>query len=151
MNTTDSLGNIFNASGTHVGVVPGSAADIGSGGVTFPNNPASIGTLPTLPTIPTLGTAPSSGNPRTDALGLTPSGSAQVATNPGGYSNSITQWISAHIEDFVFIIIGILLIGAGALAFGFVGAEKVVGSASSGVSRVTRTAGKAAKLAELAA
>jgi hypothetical protein len=87
---------------------------------------------------------------RESALGLGAGGEPSVITAPGGLQNSVTKWIGAHVEDAVFIIIGILLIGAAALALGFQGTEKVVDVASSGVSRVSKTAGKAAKLAALA-
>lgn len=87
---------------------------------------------------------------RESSLGLGAGGTPSVVTSPGGFSNSVTQWIGSHVENLVFIIIGILLIGAAAIALGFQGTEKVVDVASSGVSRVSKTAGKAAKLAALA-
>jgi hypothetical protein len=129
-----------------------------TGDTSWIDNPTGMEGLPTpiAPARPSTSTSSSAttssaGSGRAGSLGIDPSGNPYVATSPGGYSNSVTQWISAHVEDFVFIIIGILLIGAAALALGFQGVESAVGTASSGVSRVSKTAGKAAKLAELAA
>lgn len=109
----DQGGNLYGTSGQIIGTVPGTSSSAA---------------------------APSSaGSGIAAARGIDPSGNPYVATSPGGYSNSITQWIGAHVEDFVFIIIGILLIGAGVFAF-------------KGTQTVVENAGKVAgKVAEVAA
>ena len=100
--STDSLGNIFNQAGQHVGVVPGSAADIGSGG--------------TIST-PTTGVAATAPSARESALGLGAGGTAQVITNPGGLANSVTTWLGSHVEDAVFVVIGLILLAAAVFSF----------------------------------
>lgn len=83
----------------------------------------------------------STGSGRAGSLGVDSSGNPNVAavpslTGPGTIVSSITAWIKANLEDFVFIIIGIVLIGGAAFSF-------------KGTQTVIKTAGKAA--AEVAA
>jgi hypothetical protein len=108
----DQGGNLYGASGQIIGTAPPSSSAAAS--------------------------SSSSGSGRAGSLGIDPSGNPYVATSPGGYSNSVTQWISAHVEDFVFIILGILLIGAG--VFSFKGTQTVVENAG-------KVAGKVAEVA----
>jgi len=76
---------------------------------------------PLSPSTPTAGDSAASG--RFGALGIDPTtGNANVAavpslTGPGTVVSSITTWITAHLEDFVFIIIGLILIGAAVFSF----------------------------------
>jgi hypothetical protein len=132
---TDTLGNIFDANGIHIGAVPGSAADIGSGGITFPNNPSSIGTLPSLGTLPGVSTNPSSTsvNPRMDSLGLNPQGVPNVIASPGGLSNKYTTWISDHVEDVLFVIVGLLLVAAA--LFSLSGTKTVIQTATKAAAK----------------
>jgi hypothetical protein len=74
-------------------------------------------------------------------LGVDTSGNPNVGAIPpltgaGTYISQITTWIMSHLEDFVFILIGIILIGAAVFSF-------------KGTQTVIKTAGKAA--AEVAA
>jgi hypothetical protein len=100
--STDSLGNIFDANGAHIGVVTGSQADVGSSGV------------PSAATVTPAAAAPTA---RESALGLGAGATPSVATSPGGLSNSVTQWIGSHVEDAVFVVIGLILIAAAVFSF----------------------------------
>lgn len=125
-----------------------------TGDTSWIDNPTGMEGLPTpiAPARPST-TTTSTGSGRAASLGIDPSGNPNVAAVPSlipsgtGIFAQFTTWIGAHVEDFVFIIIGVLLIGAGALALGFQGVESAVGSVSSGAARVTKTAAKVAELA----
>jgi len=111
---------------------------IDQGGNLYGTSGQIIGTVPSSSSSAAAPSTSSAGSGRAASLGIDPSGNPYVATSPGGYSNSVTQWIGAHVEDFVFIIIGILLIGAG--VFAFKGTQTVVENAG-------RVAGKVAEVA----
>jgi hypothetical protein len=99
-NTQDSLGNIFNSAGQHIGVVPGSVADLGSKGVT-PAQPSSSASA----IWSGLNSAGSS-----VWSGLNAAGSAIWGTSKAPYSESV-------VENVVFIVIGLVLIAAAVFSF----------------------------------
>jgi hypothetical protein len=140
--TTDNLGNIFDASGNHIGVQSGSAADIGSAGVQLPalkgdtswiDNPTGMQGLPT-PVAPARPTSNST-TPTTSPSGITwqdivGAGIGQVTgVNPTGISDALKHpsQILPNIADkatsfiftsrLIFLVIGLLLLGAGLFQF----------------------------------
>lgn len=101
--TTDTLGNIFDAAGQHIGVVPGSIADVGTVG--NPNAKTSQS---------------SSGVPKTNAS----------PTRASDYLKALEEWAAnlvsrsdepdtsgVTLEDIVFILLGVLLIAAALFSF----------------------------------
>jgi hypothetical protein len=126
---TDTLGNIFNSDGYHVGVVPGSIADVGKTGTR---------------TTPAISPAPSSPAPITASQ--TASAAAQAATptssaakSPGllDQAKNLLSWGSwagavvnrqdnpdegftgVSLEDLVFIAVGLILLAAAVGSFVF--------------------------------
>ena len=121
-NTVDAYGNIIAPNGMQVGVVPGSVADVGSGG-----------TLPTSSTT----SAPASS-----------SSSILNYLNPAYVGTKVANALGANvtnlsIEDYIFIVLGLIVIIAG--VFGFDKTQTVIQSAGNTV------AGAVKKGAEVAA
>lgn len=84
-------------------------------------------------------TSVNSGSGIAAARGLNPDGTANVAavpslTGPGTVVSTITTWIKANLEDFVFILIGLILIGAA--VFSFKGTQTVIKTASKTAAEV---------------
>jgi hypothetical protein len=102
--TTDQNGNIFNANGDHVGVVPGSVADIGSkGAVVTPTSTSST---------------PAAGSGSTGGSGATPTSSgtgSAIWANVLDFARKATGIDT--IENMVFILVGLILIAAGVFSF----------------------------------
>lgn len=120
-------GNIIPASGMWNGQP---ITGIDQGGNLYGTSGTIIGTSPGTSSID-----PASG--RAGSLGIDTSNPAQYAHSPtGGYAPKAAAWIMSHLEDFVFILIGLILIAAGVFSF-------------RGTQTVIKTAGKAA--AEVAA
>lgn len=126
---TDTLGNIFNSDGWHIGVVPGSVADVGTSGTR---------------TTPAISPAPSSPAPITASQ--TASAAAQAAAptssaakSPGllDQAKNLLSWGSwagavvnrqdnpdegftgVSLEDLVFIAVGLILLAAAVGSFVF--------------------------------
>lgn len=124
---TTTLGNIIDpATGNQIGVVPGSVADVGTGGTTLPG-------LPSLPSLPQIGQA-------VQQAGATAAAAVKKAAQAitGGASSAsspVATWFGIDLEDVVFVVLGIILIAAAAFSF------KPVQDAT---RRVTETATKAA-------
>jgi hypothetical protein len=141
--TTDNLGNIFDASGNHVGVTPNSAADIGSKGFQLPalkgdtswiDNPTGMQGLPT-PIAPARPTSNSTTPTKTDDSGISwhdiAGGAIGQVTgvNGAGISDALKHpsQILPNIADkatsfiftsrLIFLVIGLLLLGAGLFQF----------------------------------
>jgi hypothetical protein len=114
--TTDALGNIFDAAGNHVGVVPGSRADLGTIGKT----PA-IAATPVTPTTNAIGIL--------QAPDLSSLGTAIKSKMDGA---KVSNWLQKaffgiDLEDGLFILVGLLLIAAG--LYGFSAVREVVNTA----------------------
>lgn len=99
---------------------------------TTATNTATGATLPTL----SGSTAPdTNATGRAGALGIDTTNPAQYAASPaGGYAPAWAKWIQAHVEDFVFIIAGLILIGAA--AFSFKGTQTVIETATKAAAKV---------------
>jgi hypothetical protein len=100
--TTDSLGNIFNAAGYHIGVKPGSIADQGSSGAAVAAGAAAVPATPGP--AGTVGAAGSSGS--TDSAGSW----ASVKDKLASFLSKATGLTA--IEDILFIVIGLILVAA---------------------------------------
>ena len=109
--TIDQYGNIFNANGQHIGVKPGSQADVGSAGVPYS---ASTSAAPTA-------AAPTSPMP-----GMYPAAAAAPATSGSSTSSAIWSKLSGllrkitgvdAVENITFIVVGLILIAAGVFSF----------------------------------
>jgi hypothetical protein len=89
---------------------------------------------------PTAAAATSNASGIAAARGIDTTNPAVYAPSPaGGYSPSgyiaqITAWIKANLEDFVFILIGLILIGAA--VFSFKGTQTVIKTASKTAAEV---------------
>jgi hypothetical protein len=115
--STDTLGNIFNADGIHSGVVPGSVADIGTTGTSTAAAPASS-------SIPlTLASSSNSGS------------SMLKAASDVGNKVKTAIWKGyfgvGSLEDFICIILGLILIAASLYSFRPV--QEVVNEAARGM------------------
>lgn len=76
---------------------------------------------------------------RESSLGLGAGATPNVAAvpslmTPGSYVSQITTWIQAHLEDFVFILIGIVLLGGA--VFSFKGTQTVIENAGKVAAKV---------------
>jgi hypothetical protein len=155
---TDTLGNIFNSDGYHVGVIPGSVADVGTSGKR---------------TSPTLSPAPSSPAPVTAsqtasaaAKEASSSSSGGSPTSPGVMSSlgSLSSWAAAlvsrkdntesgfagvSLEDIIFIAVGLILLAAAVGSFVFTFNETK--SISKTIVKTARGAADAKLAAALAA
>jgi hypothetical protein len=125
--TTDHLGNIFDASGNHIGVTPNSAADIGSKGFQLPalkgdtswiDNPTGMQGIPTpiAPARPTSNsttptTVPSITDKINSGLDALKSG-AHTLAHPVDAATSLI-----FTSRLIFLVIGLLLLGAGLFQF----------------------------------
>lgn len=109
---TTQLGNIIDpATGNQVGVVPGSVADVGTGGKTFPGLP----TLQPLPNLQQIGQAAS--NAATQA-GQVANNAWQKVTNAATNSGTpIADFFGVDLEDVVFVLLGLILIAAALFSF----------------------------------
>lgn len=110
--TTDNLGNIFDQAGNHIGVVAGSAADIGSVGTV--GKPSSNQTSSTPKTTnPTIGAG--------DVIGGIVSGitGGIVPPTAGGAILHPIDTATSFIftSRLIFLVIGLLLVGAGLFQF----------------------------------
>ncbi len=108
--TTDSLGNIFNANGQHVGVVPGSVADIGSKGAVVP--PTSTSSSPASATTnDVLSTSTAAGVPY----------GGQLPTAKGMWAKLLKVASDAtgisEVENMIFIAVGLILVAGGVFSF----------------------------------
>lgn len=97
-NTQDAYGNILNAAGQQIGVVPGSVADLGSKG-TMPT--AAMGTI--VPAVSSPGTPVDS--------------SPSIWSKIGTLYSRGANYGESFVEDGVFIIVGLLLIAAAIFSF----------------------------------
>ncbi len=139
--TTDQLGNIFDAAGNHIGVQVGSVADVGSKGVKLPplkgdtswiDNPTGMQGIPTpvAPARPTSNSSTPTTLPTPDfgALkdwslkhpfgydGANPIDQAKKAANAVLHPvDTATSFI--FTSRLVFLVIGLLLFGAGLFQF----------------------------------
>lgn len=95
----DQFGNILNAAGQQIGVVPNSVADVGTAGAPTP---------PTAPQSGILGWLNKGMNALDSVTG------APNADNPSGGQKSV---LGIHLQDLVVIIVGIILIAAGLFSF----------------------------------
>lgn len=100
--THDAMGNIFDAAGTHVGVVPGSQADLGTTGAIPP-----IAAPPAAPTTNPIASI-------MQAPDLSTLGSKIKAKISPNWQKLI---FGIDLEDGLFIVIGLLLIAAGLYGF----------------------------------
>jgi hypothetical protein len=96
--------------------------------------PQPIAPIRPLPPLGSTSTSSATPTARESALGLGAGGTPSVATTPGGYSNAVTKWISAHVEDFVFIIAGLILVAAS--VFSFKGTQQVIETAGKAAAKV---------------
>lgn len=129
---TDTLGNIFNSDGYHIGVVPGSVADRGSSGTrTTPAiSPAPSSTAPITRSqtasaaaqAPAATSSPSSSQTKPDIL--------QQAKNMlswGSWAGAIVNrkdnpdegFTGVSLEDLIFIAVGLILLAAAVGSFVF--------------------------------
>lgn len=107
--TQDSLGNIFDAAGNHVGVVPGSQADLGTSGL-----PA----LPSLPALPTMAQIGAAASSATNAIGNAAQAAGNAVNNLGTAAiTPLSKWFGISLEDVVFIALGLILIAAAVFSF----------------------------------
>ena len=116
--TTDSLGNIFDQAGNHIGVVAGSVADIGSTGTV--GKPSSNQTTST-PRTPDWGalqdwskTHPYGGQGSADTSN--PIEQAKKATNAILHPVDTAESF-IFTSRLIFLVIGLLLVGAGLFQF----------------------------------
>lgn len=113
--TTDAMGNIFNANGQHIGVKPGSQADVGGTGYAV---------TPTGSTAPTASAAAGTGSDLT-AIPSNPGAAAAAgvgsSTSSGIWSKLLSFARKATgidaVENIVFVLLGLLLIAAGIFSF----------------------------------
>jgi hypothetical protein len=98
--TVDALGNIFDAAGNHIGVKPGSIADIGT-----PNR--GTATSQTSSGVPTTNASPTQANDWRAKL--------------QGYFDSLSHSDpGTHLlEDAIFIVLGLLLVAGAIFSFVF--------------------------------
>jgi hypothetical protein len=101
---TDGMGNVFDAAGNHIGVEPGSAADVGS--------KSKLPQLPPLPSISSM--SPPSTDPN-DSLDSLPG--SQIYKAAKNAVNAVKVWAALSLEDYAFMALGILLIGAALFSF----------------------------------
>jgi hypothetical protein len=126
---TDTLGNIFNSDGYHIGVIPGSVADKGvSGQRTSP----AISPAPSSP-------APITASQTASAAAQAPAPTSSAAKSPGllDQAKNLLSWGSwagavvnrqdnpdegfsgVSLEDLVFIAVGLILLAAAVGSFVF--------------------------------
>lgn len=122
--TLDQFGNMLNASGNSVGVIPGSVADVGTGGTT------------TAPATTSTTTASSSDGVFAGILNsLANKAGLPMVTS----ASSASSFLSSHLEDAVVIIVGLILIAAG--LFAFKTTQTVINTASKIGSKAVELAG----------
>jgi hypothetical protein len=112
--TVDTLGNIFDAAGNHIGVQAGSVADIGAKGT----KPTSNSSTPTV-AAPTDPTATDWGNlkdwSKNHPFGQATKGVGDLVTGVLHPLDTVQSFI--FTSRLIFLVIGLLLIGAGLMQF----------------------------------
>jgi hypothetical protein len=164
----DYLGGLYDSAGNSIGAVAGSAADIGSGGVTFPGLPSpayllnipsptappSVAPLPSVPNTLTqqgyntatgqseqaVPITPNSGDPTPASTSSLMDDAKNVAQNLAHPLNAMTGLI--FTSRFIFLVVGVILVAAG--VFQFRATQTVIQTG-------TKAAKTGAKLAALAA
>jgi hypothetical protein len=106
---TDQNGNIFNANGDHVGVVPGSIADIGSKGAAV---------TPTS-TSSSAASSPAAGSDLTAITAATPTGAGGAGSGIWAKLLDFARKATGidAVENIVFIVLGIIIVAAGVFSF----------------------------------
>lgn len=105
--TTDALGNIFDAAGNHIGVKPGSIADVGTVGTPNATTSQSGSGVPVTQQSPTRATGAS------NYLSTLESWAASLVER----STEPAKGVS--LEDIVLMVLGVLLIAAALMAMVF--------------------------------
>ena len=160
---TDTLGNIFNSDGWHIGVVPGSVADVGTSGKrTTPS-------LSPAPSSPAPITASQTASAAAQASTAAPSSTSSPATSPGllDSAKKLFSWATwagdvvsrqdnpesgftgISLEDLIFIAVGLILLAAAVGSFVFTFNETK--SVSKTIVKTARGAADAKLAAALAA
>jgi hypothetical protein len=134
----DSVGNIWNNAGQYIGKMTS-------------QGPQLSGTPP-LTVAGTAATSTTSSSSSTPGLASSlVTGVKGLATLENWAAGLVTRTQTAggglSLEDLVLIVLGLILLGGAVATFAFKGSETVVQAASSGVNRVSKTAGKATALA----
>ena len=129
---TDTLGNIFNSDGYHIGVVPGSVADKGTSGTrTTPAiSPAPSSTAPITASQTVSAAAQAPAATSSPSSSQTSPGILQQAKNMlswGSWAGAIVNrqdnpdegFTGVSLEDLIFIAVGLILLAAAVGSFVF--------------------------------